>query len=71
MSSAAERARLTAALEYVRDGEHLCCDQLDRLARSVAHLMEIIAELKREFGPRNDKMCVTPAEEYLPSFRMP
>src|SRR6516165_9335658 len=24
-----------------------------------------------ECGPRNDKMCVTPAEEYLPSSGMP
>jgi DNA invertase Pin-like site-specific DNA recombinase len=48
VSSVADRARLTAALEYVRDGDSLVVTKLDRLARSVAHLVEITAELKRK-----------------------
>lgn len=37
VSSVADRARLTAALEYVRDGDTFIVTKLDRLARSVAH----------------------------------
>jgi DNA invertase Pin-like site-specific DNA recombinase len=48
VSSVAERGRLTAALEYVRDGDTFIVTKLDRLARSVAHLVEITAELKRK-----------------------
>jgi DNA invertase Pin-like site-specific DNA recombinase len=47
-SSVAERPRLAAALEYVRDGDTFVVTKLDRLARSVAHLVEITAELKRK-----------------------
>jgi DNA invertase Pin-like site-specific DNA recombinase len=48
VSSVADRARLTAALEYVREGDTFIVTKLDRLARSVAHLVEITAELKRK-----------------------
>ena len=48
VSSAADRARLTVALEYVREGDTFVVTKLDRLARSVAHLVEITAELKRK-----------------------
>jgi len=48
VSSVADRARLAAALEYVREGDTLIVTKLDRLARSVAHLIEITAELKRK-----------------------
>src|SRR5499425_3622102 len=48
VSSVADRARLTAALEYVREGDTLVVTKLDRLARSVAHLVEISVELKRK-----------------------
>jgi DNA invertase Pin-like site-specific DNA recombinase len=48
VSSVADRARLTAALEYVREGDTFVVTKLDRLARSVAHLVEITAELKRK-----------------------
>ena len=33
-------------MDYVRDGDTLVVSRLDRLARSVAHLMEITDELK-------------------------
>jgi DNA invertase Pin-like site-specific DNA recombinase len=48
VSSVAERERLTAALEYVREGDTFVVTKLDRLARSVAHLVEITAELRRK-----------------------
>ena len=39
VSSAAERSRLAAALEYAREGDTFVVTKLDRLARSVAHLI--------------------------------
>ncbi|MCE6959121.1 recombinase family protein [Cereibacter sphaeroides] len=39
------RAKLAEALEFVRQGDTLVVTKLDRLARSVAHLMEILAKL--------------------------
>lgn len=39
------REKLTEALEYVRDGDTLVVTKLDRLARSVAHLLEILDTL--------------------------
>ena len=47
VSSVAERARLAAALEYVREGDTLVVTKLDRLARSVAHLVDIVGALER------------------------
>lgn len=40
------RQKLSQALEYVREGDTLVVTKLDRLARSVAHLMTIVADLK-------------------------
>jgi DNA invertase Pin-like site-specific DNA recombinase len=48
VSSVAERAKLDRALEYVREGDVLVATKLDRLARSVAHLCRIVAELERK-----------------------
>jgi DNA invertase Pin-like site-specific DNA recombinase len=48
VSSVAERARLTAALEYAREGDIFVVTKLDRLARSLTDLVEITAELKRK-----------------------
>ena len=48
VSSVADRARPAAALEYVRDGDMFVVTKLDRLARSVAHLVEIVAALERK-----------------------
>lgn len=45
-SSVGERAKLTAALDYLRDGDTLVVTKLDRLARSVLHLGEIVNEIK-------------------------
>ena len=41
VSSLAERAQLEAALEYAREGDTLVVTKLDRLARSVFHLVTI------------------------------
>jgi DNA invertase Pin-like site-specific DNA recombinase len=39
------RKQLDAALGYIRDGDTLVVTKLDRLARSVAHLLEVLAIL--------------------------
>jgi DNA invertase Pin-like site-specific DNA recombinase len=44
-SSVGERKQLEAALDFAREGDTLVVTKLDRLARSVAHLMEIIERL--------------------------
>jgi DNA invertase Pin-like site-specific DNA recombinase len=41
ISSVAKRVQLEAALEYARQGDALVVTKLDRLARSVAHLVSI------------------------------
>lgn len=42
------RERLEEALSYVRQGDTLVVTKLDRLARSVAHLMGILARLEEK-----------------------
>lgn len=46
VSSVAARAELDAALDFVRDGDVFMVTKLDRLARSVAHLLQIVERLK-------------------------
>ena len=46
MSSVGERPELEAALGFVREGDVFVVTKLDRLARSVANLMEIVARLE-------------------------
>ena len=46
VSSAARRDQLEAAIEFVRDGDTLVVTKLDRLARSVRHLWELVERLK-------------------------
>jgi DNA invertase Pin-like site-specific DNA recombinase len=46
VSSVARRPRLEAALEFVREGDTLVVTKPDRLARSVADLLAIIARLE-------------------------
>ena len=48
VSSVAERPQLEAALDFVRDGDVFVVTKLDRLARSVANLLEIVARLDRK-----------------------
>ncbi len=45
VSSVAKREQLEAALDYVRHGDVFIVTKLDRLARSVANLVEIGARL--------------------------
>lgn len=48
VSAVAQRERLKAAIEFCRESDTLVVTKLDRLARSVMHLTEIIGELKRK-----------------------
>jgi DNA invertase Pin-like site-specific DNA recombinase len=42
-----DRPELAKALGYVRKGDTLCCWKLDRIARSLLHLLEISADLEK------------------------
>lgn len=42
----AKRAELEAALDYLRDGDTLVVTKLDRLARSVAHLLQLVERIE-------------------------
>jgi DNA invertase Pin-like site-specific DNA recombinase len=46
VSSVGKRQQLEAALDYVREGDTLVVTKLDRLARSVADLLTIVARLE-------------------------
>jgi DNA invertase Pin-like site-specific DNA recombinase len=41
-----ERPQLAAALDYVRDGDVLVVWRLDRLGRSLRHLVQVVADLE-------------------------
>jgi len=45
-SSVGQRGQLAAVLDYVRDGDTLVVTRLDRLARSTADLLGIVATLE-------------------------
>ena len=46
ISSVAERPELVAALDYLREGDTLVATKIDRLARSVPDLLDIVARAK-------------------------
>lgn len=48
VSSVATRDQLSAAMEFVREGDALVVTKLDRLARSTVHLLAIVEELDRK-----------------------
>ena len=48
VSATGKRPELEAALDYVREGDTLVVTKLDRLARSIQHLMDIIGALQRK-----------------------
>jgi DNA invertase Pin-like site-specific DNA recombinase len=48
VSSVAERGQLEAALEWVRTGDAFVVTRLDRLARSIGALVEIVERLERK-----------------------
>lgn len=45
-SSVGERKQLEAALDFAREGDTLVITKLDRLARSVVHLLELVERLQ-------------------------
>ena len=47
VSSVAARAKLTPALEFVREGDVLVVTKPDRLARSTRNLLDIVEDLER------------------------
>jgi DNA invertase Pin-like site-specific DNA recombinase len=42
------REQLAQALDYIREGDTLVVTKLDRLARSMAHLVELLAEVEKK-----------------------
>jgi DNA invertase Pin-like site-specific DNA recombinase len=48
VSSVGERRQLSLALDFVRDGDTLVVTKLDRLARSTAHLLDIVSLLENK-----------------------
>jgi DNA invertase Pin-like site-specific DNA recombinase len=42
-----DRPRLKQALEFVRSGDSICVWRLDRLGRSLSHLIELMQDLER------------------------
>lgn len=48
VSSVGDRPQLEAALDFVREGDVFAVTKIDRLARSMANLMEIVARLERK-----------------------
>lgn len=48
VSSVAARAQLTAAIDFVREGDTLVVTKIDRLARSTTDLLNIVAVLERK-----------------------
>jgi DNA invertase Pin-like site-specific DNA recombinase len=48
VSSVAKRAQLEAAMDFVREGDTLAVCKPDRLARSVADMLDIVARLERK-----------------------
>lgn len=54
-----ERPQLNAALDYLRDGDVLCVWRLDRLGRSLRHLVEVVNKLQdRGVGFRSLHECI-------------
>lgn len=51
---ATDRPELTAALDYLREGDVLCVWRLDRLGRSLKHLVQVVGDLEeRRVGFRS------------------
>ena len=49
-SAMGQRPELKAALDFLRDGDTLVVTKLDRLARSVLDLMEMVETIERKGG---------------------
>ena len=48
VSSVAEREQLKAAIDYLREDDVLVSTKLDRLARSMRHLIDIVDQVKQK-----------------------
>ena len=48
ISSIADRKKLKDALDYIREGDVLVVTKLDRLARSMPDLLQIVAKVERK-----------------------
>src|SRR5215510_10268652 len=48
VSSLAEREQLKAAIDYLREDDVLVATKLDRLARSMRHLLDIVGQVKQK-----------------------
>jgi DNA invertase Pin-like site-specific DNA recombinase len=48
VSSVGKRQQLEAALDFAREGDSICVTKLDRLARSVADLLNIVGRLEKK-----------------------
>jgi DNA invertase Pin-like site-specific DNA recombinase len=48
VSSVGKRQQLEAALDFAREGDSICVTKLDRLARSVADLLNIVGSLEKK-----------------------
>jgi DNA invertase Pin-like site-specific DNA recombinase len=46
VSSVGERQQLKAAIDYLRDGDVLVSTKLDRLARSMRHVIDVVDQVK-------------------------
>ena len=57
VSSVGDRVQLEAAMNSLREGDKLVCTKLDRLARSVKHLGEVIDRLNDKGHPRHGWNC--------------
>jgi DNA invertase Pin-like site-specific DNA recombinase len=71
ISSVAKRAQMEAALDFVREGDTLVITKPDRLARSVADLLSIIARLEgRGVGLRVLSMGGSEVDTRTPTGRL-
>jgi DNA invertase Pin-like site-specific DNA recombinase len=48
VSAVKERDQLNAAIDFVREGDTFVATKLDRIARSVTHLLQIVESLKKK-----------------------
>lgn len=46
--SRTDRPELIALMNYVRDGDCVICTKMDRIARSTAHLLDLVETFKRQ-----------------------
>ena len=55
----AEREQLNAAIDYLREGDVLVSTKLDRLARSMRNLLEIVDSVKAKGAASVSSACTS------------